>query len=71
MTVHLSDSARLPDLVDHLLQGGCIPATVGEATVKVIHPDAEDPEEARLELTFFLRAWQSAHPDVELTIKSA
>jgi hypothetical protein len=71
MTVHLSDAASLRQLVNDLLAGGCVPATVGEATLEVTHPEAEDPEEARSELLFFLRAWQSAHPEAELTFTVA
>ena len=67
MRVHLSDSASLRRLVDDLVASGCIPAAVGGETLEVIHPDASDVEEARTELTFFLRAWQAAHPEVELT----
>lgn len=67
MKVHLSDPSSLPELVDDLLRGGCVLSTVGEGTLEVIHPDAHDAKEARTELGFFLRAWQSAHPQVEVT----
>lgn len=67
MKVHISDSLCLPQLVDDLLRGGCVPCAVDERTLEVIHPSAEDATEARTELTFFLRAWQSRHPGVELT----
>lgn len=68
MRVHVSDSACLDALVGDLLRGGCVPARVDEETVDVIHPDAADATEARTELGFFLRAWQSRHPQVVLTI---
>lgn len=68
MRVHVSDSAFLDALVGDLLRGGCVPARVDEETVDVIHPDAADATEARTELGFFLRAWQSRHPQVVLTI---
>jgi hypothetical protein len=45
-----------------------VPARVDDETVDVIHPDATDAREARTELGFFLRAWQSRHPEVDLTI---
>jgi hypothetical protein len=45
-----------------------VPARVDDETVDVIHPDATDAREARTELGFFLRAWQSRHPEVVLTI---
>ncbi|HET8653580.1 MAG TPA: hypothetical protein VFM13_13540 [Gaiellaceae bacterium] len=68
MRVQLSDSACLPPLVDDLLRGGCLPTQIDETTLEVFHPLADDPEEARVELAFFLRAWESAHPGVELTL---
>ena len=67
MNVHVSDSSCLPDLVDDLVDGGCIPAAVNDETVAVAHPLARDAKEARMEIAFFLRAWQSAHPHVEVT----
>ena len=66
MRVHLSDPACRDRLVEQLAASGCVPAPVGETTVDVIHPEARDADEARLELVFFLRAWQAANPDVEL-----
>ena len=68
LKVHVSDSACLDALVGDLLQGGCVPARVDDETVEVIHPEAADSREARTELGFFLRAWQSRHPEVVLTI---
>jgi hypothetical protein len=68
MKVHVSDPSCLPELVDDLLRGGCVPSTVGERTLEVIHPQAEDAKEARMELGLFLRAWQRAHPQVDVTV---
>lgn len=45
-----------------------MPARVDAETVHVIYPDAADAREALTELTFFLRAWQSSHPEVVVTI---
>ena len=68
MRVHVSDAASLDALVGDLLRGGCVPARVDEETVELVHPEAGDAKEARTELGFFLRAWQSRHPEVVLTI---
>jgi hypothetical protein len=68
MRVHVNDSACLDALVGDLLRGGCVPARVDEETVDVVHLEAADATEARTELGFFLRAWQSRHPEVVLTI---
>jgi hypothetical protein len=68
MTIHLSDSAWLSTLIDDLVRGGCVPSRVDDETVEVIHPQAANAREARTELVFFLRAWQSRHPDVDLSL---
>jgi hypothetical protein len=68
MKVHVSDSSYLGELVKDLLRGGCMPRTVDDETVEVIHPEASTPDEARTELTFFLRAWQSRHPQVDVRL---
>lgn len=67
MRVYVSDPALVGELVDDLLRGGCVPSAVDAGTLEVIHPYAADANEARTELTFFLRAWRWAHPDVEVT----
>jgi hypothetical protein len=68
MRIHLSDSNWLGTLIDDLVRGGCVPSRVDDETVDVIHPQARNAREARTELTFFLRAWQSRHPGVELNL---
>jgi hypothetical protein len=68
MKVHVSDSSYLVDLVDNLIRGGCVPRTVDDETVEVVHPDASTVDEAQKELTFFLRAWQSRHPHVDVRL---
>ena len=68
MTVRISDSSWLGTLIEDLLRGGCVPAKVDDDTIVVIHPEAVDATEAQTELRFFLRAWQSRHPDVLVTL---
>lgn len=70
MKVRLSDSSYLLELVNDLLRGGCVSRTLDEETLEVVHPDAETTDEARTELLFFLRAWESRHPDVEVRLAS-
>jgi hypothetical protein len=66
--VFVNDSASLDQLVDDLARGGCVPRTVDDETVEVVHPDASTPDEARTELMFFLRAWQTRHPQVDVRL---
>jgi hypothetical protein len=68
MKVRVSDSSCLIELVYDLLRGGCVPRKVDEETLEVVHPDAGTADEARIELTYFLRAWQSKHPDVDVQL---
>ena len=70
MKVHLSDPSYLFELVSDLLRGGCVSRPVDDETLEVVYPDAETADEARTELTFFLRAWQSKHPDVDVRLAS-
>lgn len=66
--VHVSDSSYLVELVRDLFVGGCVPRPVDEQTLEVVHPEAATADEARTELTFFLRAWQSKYPDVDVRL---
>lgn len=71
MRVHLSDSSLLARLAEDLRRGGCVPSLAEGETLDVVQPDARDVREARLELTFFLRAWQCRHPEVEVRLRRA
>ena len=71
MRVHVSDSRCLGTLIDDLARGGCVPAKVDDETVEVVHPAASDADEAWTELSFFVRAWQSRHPQVVVKLTAA
>ena len=64
MRVRISEPRLLPQLVESLTRGDCVTVRVDETTCEVMHREALDEREARLELTFFLRAWAGAHADV-------
>jgi hypothetical protein len=66
MKVHVSDPSCLVALARDLHRGGCRPLAVDEQTLEVVYPDASTPVEARTELTYFLRAWRTRHPDVDV-----
>ena len=68
MRVRISESALLPDLVDLLLRNGCVSYAVGEDTCVVVHVHARDADEALRELTFFIRAWRTQHPDLRTVL---
>ena len=58
-----------PELSDELLEaltaGACVCARLDHRTMLVVHREAVDEVEARLELRFFLRAWEHRHGDVQ------
>jgi hypothetical protein len=64
LRVRVSPPAFIPDLIESLSRGDCLPSRVTTDTCLVWHPYARDDQEARLELGFFLRAWQARHPGV-------
>jgi hypothetical protein len=67
MLVHVNDPTALKSLVDSLLRADCSCRRTGCETIEVRHPAAVNEREARLELTFFLKAWSAQHPTVRLS----
>jgi hypothetical protein len=68
MHVQLNEPAHLPGLVDSLLQGRCVAHPITSDSCLVVHVQASDAEEAWCELSFFVRAWELAHPGVAAVI---
>jgi hypothetical protein len=64
MRIRISEPRLLPQLLESLRRGDCLALPVDDATCEVVHEDARDEREARVELQFFVRAWAGAHPDV-------
>jgi hypothetical protein len=62
MRVHITEPELLPDLVERLLRSRCIAYIVGERSCAIVHVEAEDAEEARREVEFFVQAWRAEHP---------
>jgi hypothetical protein len=65
--IYVNDRRRLAELQAALSRARCVPVAVGDNALEVTHPCALDTREEHVELTFFLRAWQAARPDVEVT----
>jgi hypothetical protein len=65
--IQLSDPNLLDDLRDALARADCSTVPVDTGTLLVTHPLPID-EEARMELDFFLRAWQATRPDTEVEL---
>lgn len=63
MKITIDPSEFLNELLDCLHTNDCVTHKVDAGTWHVIHLATHNPEEARVELTFFLRAWQTRHPE--------
>ena len=61
MRIRVSEPRLLPDLLSHLLRNDCVAHPVNATTCAVEHLQASDYDEARVEMLFFLRAWQARH----------
>lgn len=64
MTVEVSDSGLVEDLVGFLRRADCVAERTGMRTVAVSFAAAVPEEAARLELELYLKAWEAAHAGV-------
>ena len=69
MRVRVDDPRALENLTAALLTSGCIVTQIARNALEVGAPwqllDAEDaPDQAELELRFFLRSWEDSHPGI-------
>ncbi len=62
LTVHVNRADLVDDLVASFQTSGCSARRIGIRSCAVEHMSAWDQNEARVEVTFFLRAWQLRHP---------
>ena len=63
--VRISPPELRDALVDALVAGDCLCARLRDDTVLVVHRDAADQAEARVELGFFLRSWAALHAQAQ------
>jgi hypothetical protein len=68
LTVEITSANLLPALIDAFRRNGCLADRAAPRRCRVVHAQARDEEEARMEIAFFLRAWQLRHPEVEAII---
>jgi hypothetical protein len=64
MKVHVSDAAFTFDLLYSLRHAAYSASQTGAHTLEVRKPDAKTPEQARLQLGFYLANWRARHPGV-------
>jgi hypothetical protein len=61
LTVHVNRAELVEDLVGSFRRSGYTAKRTGPWTCAVVHEDALDEQEARVEVAFFLRAWGARH----------
>jgi hypothetical protein len=66
--VEITQAVLLPELMTGLADCGCRAESVTPSACRVVPPHASNPEHARVELDFFLRAWELRHPGVETVV---
>jgi hypothetical protein len=64
LIVHVDRPELLEDLIASFRRGGCPTRRTGPRSCLVDHAAALDEDEARIEVTFFLRAWRARHGGV-------
>jgi hypothetical protein len=62
--LELSDETLLEELVNALVQHGCLADRIAPNVCRIVYPRSWTAREAQLELRFFVRAWQANHPGV-------
>jgi hypothetical protein len=72
MRLTVSDSAAIPELLAALRRGQCVADRGEHASVEVAFPWATtlwEAQQAIVELAFFARAWEAAHPGVSIHLE--
>ena len=65
LRIQVNDTSLLDELRGALGDAECSTAQLSEDTLLVTQPLAVDEAEARLELAFFLKAWEAHRPGAE------
>jgi hypothetical protein len=68
LVVEITQADLMPDLISGLERSGCAADRVAPAVARVRDLGKATSAEARLELAFFVRAWQLGHPGVGVKI---
>jgi len=70
LRLELSDEVLLTDVMGALARHGCLLDRVDANVCRIVYPRSWTAHEARLEIGFFLRAWQARHPGVKAVLRS-
>jgi hypothetical protein len=64
----ISQPRLLVELAERFRENDCVVSGLSERSLNVLHEAARDDDEARAEVAFFVRAWQLAHPGVDVAL---
>ena len=70
LVVDLNRPDLLDDLVASLRRSGCSVRRLGWRSCAVHHVEATDETEARVEVAFYLRAWQTRHRNAQALLRA-
>ena len=70
MRIYVTDPIQREELHAALLAAQCLSVAVRDDALEVSHPAAHEAKEELIELTFFVRAWQAAHPGAQIRFAS-
>lgn len=64
LKLEVSDEELLGEVMGALTLNGCLADRIAPTACRVVCPRTWSSREARLEVGFFIRAWQAHHPGV-------
>src|SRR6476619_2920664 len=64
----VDDEQHLDDLLAFLRRNGCIALRADDRALQVHLPETKNAPAERLELGFYLSAWQATHPEADATL---
>jgi hypothetical protein len=68
MRIRLSDPFHVDELDASLRQAEIVSVRTDDTTLVVLHPLALDESEAKIELTFFVKAWCARRPELQFEL---
>jgi len=68
MRIKLSDPILVDELDATLREAEIVSVRADDSTLVVLHPLAIDESEAKIELTFFVKAWCARRPELQFEL---